>query len=67
MGDSAGPAASSAPAEVSAELPEGVSLSGPVLAHIKDLSTGEINLLVGTREVTFQDPGLAAKLFNATR
>ena len=62
-GDNAGTAAPAVPAE----LPEGSALSEPFLAHVKDLSTGEINLLVGTREVTVQDPQLVARLFNATR
>lgn len=63
----AGESAPAATAAVPAEMPEGAAITEPLLAHIKDLGTGEINLLVGTREITIQDPQLASRLFNATR
>ena len=47
----------------SAALPTGASLDGPLVAHVKDLSTGEIGVYMGTSEVTFRDPHLAAKLY----
>jgi len=56
-------AAASAPAE----LPEGAALTEPIVAHVRDLATGNINLYVGTREVAVHDPHLAARLFNAAR
>jgi hypothetical protein len=43
----------------------GASLDGPLVAHVKDLSTGEIGVYMGTSEVTFRDPRLAAKLHRA--
>jgi len=46
-------------------LPAGASLDGPLVAHVKDLSTGEIGVYMGTSEVTFRDPHLAAKLYRA--
>jgi hypothetical protein len=49
----------------SAALPAGASLDGPLVAHVKDLSTGEIGVYMGTSEVTFRDPHLAAKLYRA--
>ena len=49
----------------SAALPAGASLGGPLVAHVKDLSTGEIGVYMGTSEVTFRDPHLAAKLYRA--
>jgi hypothetical protein len=48
-----------------AALPAGASLDGPLVAHVKDLSTGEIGVYLGTSEVTFRDPHLAAKLYRA--
>jgi hypothetical protein len=47
----------------SAALPPGAGLGGPLVAHVKDLSTGEIGVYMGTSEVTFRDPHLAAKLY----
>ena len=49
----------------SATLPTGASLDGPLVAHVKNLSTGEIGVYMGTSEVTFRDPQLAAKLYRA--
>lgn len=65
-----GPAETAAPAAATAaetELPEGAALAEPVVAHVKDLATGEINLFQGTRQVVYHDPHLAARLFNAAR
>jgi hypothetical protein len=47
----------------SAALPKDASLDGPLVAHVKDLSTGEIGVYMGTSEVTFRDKRLAAKLY----
>jgi hypothetical protein len=43
------------------------TMSEPLVAHVRDLASGEIGIYSGTREVTFHDPGLASRLFNATR
>jgi hypothetical protein len=56
---------SPATASKSAALPTGASLDGPLVAHVKDLGTGEIGVYMGTSEVTFRDPHLAAKLYRA--
>jgi TAT (twin-arginine translocation) pathway signal sequence len=37
-------------------------LSEPLVAHIRDLATGEISVFSGTREITLLDPQLAARL-----
>lgn len=50
-----------------AALPEGASLETPLVAHVKDLATGEIGVYFGTNEVTFTDPHLAARLFRVTQ
>jgi uncharacterized membrane protein YbjE (DUF340 family) len=42
-----------------------VSLAQPLLAHVKDLGTGEISLFQGEREVIFHDPALARRLLSA--
>ncbi len=43
------------------------SLSEPLVAHIRDLSTGEIGIFNGTREIIVNDPQMAARLFQAAR
>jgi len=43
------------------------SLAEPLVAHVRDLSTGEIGIFNGTREVIVNDPQLAARLFHAAR
>jgi hypothetical protein len=43
------------------------SLAQPLLAHVKDLGTGEISLFQGEREVIFHDPALARRLLSAVQ
>jgi hypothetical protein len=42
-------------------------LSEPLVAHVKDLSTGEISLFQGEREVVVRSPALARGLMSAAR
>jgi hypothetical protein len=46
---------------------ESVALSEPLVGHIRDLGTGEIGLLSGTREISLFDPQLAARLARVIR
>ena len=43
------------------------TLGEPLVAHVKDLGTGEISLFQGEREVIFRDPALARRLASAVR
>lgn len=43
------------------------SMSDALVAHVKNLSTGEISIYSGTREVVLRNPGLATQLFRASR
>jgi hypothetical protein len=43
------------------------SLSEPLVAHVRDLSTGEISLFNGTREVIVRNTQLASQLARAAR
>ncbi len=45
----------------------GASLAEPLVAHVRDVATGEIDLFVGTEQITYRDPELATRLFKATR
>jgi hypothetical protein len=64
----AGATEAAATEAVTAGSDEGAAtLSEPLVAHVRDLSTGEIGIFSGTREVVFNDPQLAARLFRATR
>jgi hypothetical protein len=40
-------------------------LDQPVLMTIKDAAAGEVEVLVGERQVTFTDPALVAKVLRA--
>ena len=42
-------------------------LAGPLVAHVRDLSSGEISLLVGTEHVIHRDRQLAARLYAAAQ
>jgi hypothetical protein len=46
---------------------ETVSMDEPLVAHVRDLATGEIGLFSGTQEIVLHDPSLAARLFHASR
>lgn len=39
--------------------------SGPLVAHVKDLQTGEISLYRGEQEITVRNPSIAAQLHRA--
>jgi hypothetical protein len=41
------------------------ALSEPLLAHVKDLGTGEISLFQGEQETVLRNPALARQLFAA--
>lgn len=64
-GDASAADRSPATASEGAAVSTGASLDGPLVAHVKDLGTGEIGVYLGTSEVTFRDPHLAAKLYRA--
>ena len=60
--------AATASATASTGADEGAaSLTEPLVAHVRDLATGEIGIFNGTREVVFNDPQLAARLFRAAQ
>jgi hypothetical protein len=50
-----------------AEVPADATLDEPVVAHLRNLQTGEVALYKGYTEVTVKDKHLAALLFHATR
>ncbi len=50
------------------EAGAGVGDAGaPLVAHVRDLSTGEIGVFNGTTEVVVRDPQLANSIFRAAR
>ena len=38
-----------------------------MVAHVRNFTTGEVALLVGTREIIYRDPALVARLVGAAR
>jgi hypothetical protein len=53
--------------EAESFVADGEALDGPLIAHVKSLSSGEMSLYSGEREINIIDRGLAAKLFNASK
>ncbi|HYY30042.1 MAG TPA: twin-arginine translocation signal domain-containing protein [Chthoniobacterales bacterium] len=43
------------------------AVHGPLIAHVSDVDTGEVALLLGSREIIFRDPQLVARLMKAAR
>lgn len=41
--------------------------SEPIVAYVRDASSGEVGLFNGAREVVVQDPGLARSILRAAR
>jgi hypothetical protein len=39
----------------------------PVIVHVRDAASGEMDVFAGTRQVRLRDPGLAARLTQAAR
>ena len=52
---------------VDTAVPADAKLDEPVVAHLRDLHSGEVALFKGHQKVTVKDKRLAALLFNATR
>ncbi|HTK06782.1 MAG TPA: twin-arginine translocation signal domain-containing protein [Ktedonobacteraceae bacterium] len=49
---------------IAGDLPE-IALSDTLVAHVRDLASGEISLLVGTQEIIYRDPELVGRLLRA--
>lgn len=64
-GAAEGPAATPARAEATA-VGHG-DVETPIVARVRDVRTGEIDLFVGQRRVTIRDTDTAARLYRATR
>jgi len=45
----------------------GSGVDGPVVAHIRDIGSGEISVFTGEREVVIRDPAVAARLLRAVK
>ena len=50
-----------------AALGQPLAISEPLVAHVRDLTNGEISLMVGTNQVIHRDVELAARLYAAAR
>jgi hypothetical protein len=47
--------------------PDLSAVGSDVVAHVKDASTGEVAVMVGTSEVVYRDPQLVGRLLAAAR
>ncbi len=48
-------------------VPAGASVDRNVVAHLRDVQTGEIAIYAGNREITVKDKRLAALIYKASR
>jgi hypothetical protein len=61
-------AADAAAPEAASLLPgEAATFSEPLVAHIRDLATGEIDLYIGDQQIAYVNRGIATQLFRATK
>jgi hypothetical protein len=67
LAETQGPADTGAAESAVAETETMGSVSEPIVAHIRDLASGEIGLFSGTGEITVHDPALAASILRAMR
>ena len=51
--------------DLAAEETSVAELAGPVIAHVRDLATGEISLMSGTPAIIYRDPELVMRLIRA--
>lgn len=58
------PAVAAQPAQHDA-TPSAPAVDEPMVAHVRDASTGEVDLFIGTRHIRFVDPNFTARLANA--
>ena len=66
---SATPEVSGGASEATAAMTEAeaAAIDGPIVAHIKDVATGDISLYVGEREIPYRSPALVHQLIRASR
>ena len=57
---------SESPQDTTQEVAD-TTVNGPLIAHVSDVATGEVALLLGCREIVFNDPQLVARLIKAAR
>ena len=53
--------------EIAATDLSGVTLTDTLVAHVRDLTTGEVGLMVGTQEIIYRDPDLVMRLLRAVQ
>ena len=59
--------AASADANKAPALPANATVDRHVVAHLRDIKTGEVAIYSGNREITVKDKRLAAMLYKASR
>jgi len=66
-GPAAAAAAAAAPQAHAGQAPGAPNPAGPVIVHVRDLRSGEMDVFAGESKARLRDPGLAAKLAHAIR
>jgi hypothetical protein len=55
------------PAHSAATTPDTGSAAGPLVIHVRDARTGEMDIFAGTTRTRLRDPALAARLVRASQ
>jgi len=50
-----------------AELSSTAALPENMIAHVRNVATGEVSLMVGTQEIVYHDPELVARLLRSVQ
>jgi hypothetical protein len=66
-GTLAGPAAAAAPRADNGQAAKVATPAEPVIVHVRDLRTGEMDVFAGESTTRLRDPGLAARLVHSVR
>ena len=66
-GEAEAPSLEGAAAEVDAAASGAPAGAGPLVVHVRDVASGEMGILNGTREVVVRNPRLVAQLLRASR
>jgi len=55
------------PAHSATTTPDAGSAAGPLVIHVRDARTGEMDIFAGTTRTRLRDPALAARLVRASQ
>lgn len=55
------------PEVAATDLSDAAAPTETLIAHVRDFTTGEVSLMVGTQEIIYRDPDLVLRLLRAVQ